>query len=492
MKKNIHFIIIMIIITSCSSDFLNIYPETTLNEGNFYQSETEYLLLVNGCYVSLRNFEKSNHVSISELASDNLAIQNCASAGEANRGVIDNFLVSSNNQEYADAWSTLYTGISRCNKLLYEIDRSTIQWSAGIKERSTGEGLFLRALYYFHLVRLYGGVPQVTTPITAQEAMKIKRAPESDIYSLILDDLQKSIAQLSMATNREENGRSHAMAAIALLGRVQLTLKNYTDAIHSFKTVIDAGKYILLPDYSALFDPTNKDFKETLFSVQYSESTSDLSQQYIFLHAPVTSGGNVTKRANVAINVAGHFRPTQDLIDAFEDEDKRKEVSIGFWNGPDWDNTVYDIPYCAKFKPPVSAPDNRCGDNLPIIRFADVLLSYAEALNEVGRTQEAAPYVEMVRNRAGLNHSLAAYNQENLRLLIEKERQVELCFENHRWYDLKRTGRAMEVLRAHGIREKASKTFIPANAFQMETFKLIAPIPAEQILINELEQNPNY
>src|SRR5690606_21584230 len=129
-------------------------------------------------------------------------------------------------------------------------------------------------------------------------------------------------------------------------------------------------------------------------------------------------------------------------------------------------------PYCNKYKSPVSAPDDRCSDNLPILRYSDVLLMYAEALNELGRTAEAVPYVFQVRSRAGLNQSLDGYDQVGLQELIAKERQLEFCFENQRWYDLKRTGKALEVLAAHGVREKALRPWLSEQAFDMKAYKL--------------------
>ncbi|MDR2774415.1 MAG: RagB/SusD family nutrient uptake outer membrane protein [Tannerella sp.] len=171
----------------------------------------------------------------------------------------------------------------------------------------------------------------------------------------------------------------------------------------------------------------------------------------------------------------------------------RGNGSLGAGNEPLY--VVDGIPYSAEMnqstKPPVSSPTNRCGDNFPIIRFSDVLLSYAESLNEQGQTDVAVLYVTQVRARAGLP-ALPSYEQKQLRQLIENERQVEFCFENHRWYDLKRTGRALDVLKEHGIREKQRKSFIYETAFQMDSCKLLAPIPAEQILINGIEQNPKY
>ncbi len=117
---------------------------------------------------------------------------------------------------------------------------------------------------------------------------------------------------------------------------------------------------------------------------------------------------------------------------------------------------------------------------------------YAEVLNELGRTGEALPFVQLVRNRAGLTNVLTGYSRETLAELIAKERQVEFCFENQRWYDLKRTGKALAVLTAHGIREKVRRTYLFPTAFQVEPYKLLAPLPETQVLINKLAQNPGY
>lgn len=210
------------------------------------------------------------------------------------------------------------------------------------------------------------------------------------------------------------------------------------------------------------------------------------------MFAPWSSEGEITNRPNISMVSAGWNIPTRDLIMAFEEGDNRKAVSINTWTGPDWDGEIRELSYIGKFKPPVSAPDDRCGDNMPVLRYSDVLLMYAEALNAQGRTGEAIPFVEMVRNRAGLTEPLQGYNQESLQDLILKERQVEFCFENQRWYDLKRTGKALEVMAAHGQREKEMKSFLFDASFDVANYKLLAPIPAEQILINRLEQNSGY
>lgn len=491
--KKIIYLLICCILSACSNDFLTIYPEATLNEGNFYQSEEELILLANGCYVPMRDYEKNVHWVLAELISDNTSFQYNIRTGEAVRGVIDQFIITADNRGYSEFWNLSYNGVTRCNKLLHEIDRPGVSWSKeSFKHRSAGEALFLRALYYFNLVRQFGGVPLVLEPITSQEAVNIKRSTEEQIYESIINDLKEAAGRFSQAKDVKENGRANEQAAHALLGKVYLTLHQYAEAESILKSVIESGEYQLLPNYADVFDPTNEDFQETIFAIQYSENNRELSNRFIFIFAPWTSGGEITNRPNINMISAGWNQPTQDLINAFEPSDNRKDVSIKFWNGEDWDGEVRDIPYSGKYKPPVSAPDDRTGDNLPIIRYSDVLLMYAEVLNELGRTGEAIPYVEQVRARAGLTNPLAGYDQISLENLIAKERQVEFCFENQRWYDLKRTEEAIEVMTAHGIRENERKPFLYNNAYQIMPYKLLAPIPAEQILINKLEQNPGY
>lgn len=492
MKKS-GFIIALFMVWGCSDTFLELYPESTLNEGNFYQSETEFILLANGCYVPMRNYEKNVHWVLAELSSDNASFQYKTATGEASRGVIDQFILAANNAAYRDFWNDSYNGIARCNKLLKEIDREGVVWSNDeYKARSTGEALFLRALYYFNLVRQFGAVPLVLKPITSQEAVGIKRSPEAVVYESIIADLKEASSQFANASHVAENGRASEGAAKALLGKVYLTLHKYEEAEPVLLSVIQSGKYSLRANYADVFNPTNEDFQETIFAIQYSENSAELANRFIFLFAPNTSKGAVTQRPSINIVASGWNQPTQDLIDAFEPGDERKDVSIAFWTGPDWDGVTRPIPYPAKYKPPVSAPDDRCGDNLPILRYSDVLLMYAEVLNELGRTPEAIPFVEEVRFRASLTDPLTGYDKASLQTLIAKERQVEFCFENQRWYDLKRTGKALEVMTAHGVREKALRSYLYNTAFEMSPHMLLAPIPVEQIDVNDLEQNPGY
>lgn len=492
--KNIIYFFLIFILASCSKKFLEIFPETTLNEGNFYKTESDFINLANGCYVPMRDNEKTNHWRISEFISDNGTKQYNPTTGDVDVTPIDQFLITAENRSYSGFWDLSYNGITRCNKLLFEINNRDISWSdISLKDRCIGEALFLRGLYYFNLVRQYGGIPLVLTSITSQESVGIKRSTEEVVYESIVSDLKQAVIHFSNAESVKENGRANLGAANALLGKVYLTLKDYNDAKTVLESVINSGNYVLLSNYTSLFDPTNKDFKETIFAIQYSENTAELSNSFIFSFAPWNSKGKITTRANVNISGSGGYNvPTQELIDAFEPGDVRKDVSIKYWTGPDWDNVVRSLPYCAKYKPPVSAPDNRCGDNLPVIRYSDVLLMYAEVLNNLGNTGQAIPYIEKVRNRAGLMNPLTGYDKLKLDSLIAKERQKEFCFENQRWYDLKRTGKAIEVMNAQGARLKAAYPFLPANSYELNANMLLAPIPGQQVLLNKIEQNPGY
>jgi SusD family. len=475
----LHYILLGLaaLLTSCSSDFLDLYPKTGLNESNFYRSDDEFVLLVNSSYIPLRNLGKTVNWDINEVKSDNMGLQDLNTNIEQSRN--DGFVLSSASTVHASHWNNSYAGIYNCNTAITALETVAHTWAnPALKERSLGEVYFLRALYYFDLVRHFGGVPLVTKEVSGEEAVGIKRATVDATYEQIVSDLKTAIGHLSGAIDVDQPGRVNLGAAQALLGKVYLTRKAYAMAEEQLYAVIRSGRFGLLQDYADVFDPTNKDYFETLFAIQYSETAADLCNTFIFFNAPTTSKGEVTGRPNVALPVSIAIKPTADLLAAFEEGDKRYDVSIGTWTGPDMNGEEKEFFYCAKYKGPQTATLGWCGDNFPILRYSDVLLMYAEVLNELGRTEEAIPFVREVRHRAGLMNDLTALGKAELTALIERERQVEFCFENQRWFDLLRTDRALEVLQA--------------QKKNIQPFHLLAPIPGEQVLINQIEQNPGY
>jgi hypothetical protein len=495
--RKILFFITVAVLSACSDDFLEIYPVTSLNEANFFTNQDDYINLVNGCYTPLRDYNKEAFWTLSELPSDNSSYQhNTADDGAFKlKAALDLFITVPENQYLQSFWSSAYRGIYSCNVVLEKIEKPDVVWtSEPTKKRCYGEAYFLRALYYFDLVRAFGDVPLVLKTINSGEAANLSRTPVAEIYAAMESDLKNAITNFADANSVHQNGRASWGAASSLLGKVYLYQQKYALAETQLKLVIDAKTYSLKTNYADVFNPSTKDFTETIFSVQYSEASVALSQRYIFWFAPHTSKGAVTLRPTINISNTNHGfnQPTNDLINAFEAGDLRKDVSIKFWTGADWDFVVRTIPYCAKYKPPVSSPVDRCGDNFPILRYSDVLLMYAEALNAQNKTADAIPYVEEVRTRAGLTNSLTGTSKDALTGIIEKERQCEFCFENQRWYDLKRTGRALTVMTSHAVREKAVKPWLITTSYQLDANDLLLPIPSQEVTANRLIQNPGY
>jgi hypothetical protein len=270
------------------------------------------------------------------------------------------------------------------------------------------------------------------------------------------------------------------------LGKVYLTQRNFAQAAATLKEVIDQAaenKYMLLPNYADVFRVTNENHRESIFDVQFKKGGTGEGSPFTNQFAPRASGTIVTK---VGPGL-GYNIPTQDMDDAYEPGDLRKAVSMsaGYMNGSTFVASKYvtkylDVPFQA----------NDADNNWPVLRYADVLLMYAEALNEQGFVADgpAFDYLNQVRARAGLpartavnaDPALQVADQAAFRLAVEQERRVELAFENHRWFDLVRTGRAIDVMAAHGI--------------AIEPYQLLYPAPQSQIDINPaiITQNPGY
>jgi len=250
--------------------------------------------------------------------------------------------------------------------------------------------------------------------------------------------------------------------------------------------------------YANIFTPGNKNNAESIFELQYLGSVPNLSSNFMYQFAPFNSGTNVTQDPGTNLSfTSGWNTPTKDLIDAYETGDVRKDVSLaeGFQNGA----TFVNAPYIKKYNYGFIQP-GQTNVNFPIIRYADVLLMIAECLNEQAfvANGEAFNLLNQVRTRAQLpaktsgnaTPALNVTSQAAFRDAIFQERKVELAFENHRWYDLVRSGNAVTVMNAHGVREKALSPSNPAASYQVTTNKLLLPIPQREVTLDNLPQNP--
>jgi hypothetical protein len=480
MKRNYLYITFLsLVFTSCKDEFLALSPISQASTATFYRTGSDLLNALNGAYGALQSGgQYGQYYVVSEIPSDDT--RPVLSGSVTDQDEFDKFYMRTTNPFVATRWSDGYRGIYRCNAI---IDRSAgVTMNEDQKKRIVGEAKFLRALMYFNLVRVFGDVPLVVKEvIDPQEGYDYGRTPVAEVYAQIIQDLTDAEGALGVSYTGADLGRATRGAAKSLLGKVYLTQRKYAEAAAKLKEVIDAGTYDLLPSYASVFQASAKNHRESIFDVQYKKGSIGEGSGFANSYAPENSGNAV-----IQFGGGGNNQPTADLIAAYEPGDLRREVSLAtsYTNAS---GVRVDYNFVRKYRDaPVINGDSE--DNWPVLRYADVLLMYAEALNETGATAQALPFLNRVRQRAGLAAKTAtdAGTQAAMRLALEQERRIELAFEGHRWFDLVRTGRALPVLRA-----KATAIGIQTNLTENN---LVFAIPQSQIDINptKITQNPGY
>lgn len=508
MKKYFNYkfsciLLVSILLISCGKDFLNLSPESSLNGATFFNNEDGIMQSVNASYSTLQSLGRGSLWILGEMRSDNTTFQlNSSNRGNIQREFLDEFLETSNDdQTVLDFWALNYRGISRCNDVLDNVSNTNIQMTDQVRSQYAGEAKFLRAYYYFNLVRQFGGVPlRVTSTKSPSDAISKGRVTSDEIYLQIISDLQYADSTLLSNYSSVNTGRATKGAALTLLAKVYLTGHKYNDALTVLRKITNLG-YNLMPKYSDNFNPIFKNNKESIFEIQYLGSQATQSSYFMYQFAPHSSGSIVTGDAGTPIindPGAGWNIPTKDMIQAYEPGDSRKAVSLseGYTNGQ---GNFIAVPYITKYNYGFVTSRNT-NVNFPILRYADVILMLAECLNEEGfvANGEAFNMLNQIRNRANLpsktagniDPSLNVSNQASFRDAIYQERRVEFAFENQRWYDLVRTGKALDVMNAHGIREKELHDYLPTNAYQVTQNKLLLPIPQREVTLDNLTQNP--
>lgn len=496
------YILSSLMLLSCGEGFLEKNDPTKLNSGNFYQTKEHFDQAMDGVYSQLQDYT-SYAWWYSEFITDNTTLhfnpgmRGFASGYEA----IEYWQLNPTALEISwNIYSSIYSYITNINVILAKLPHAALDEKA--KQRVKSEMKFMRAYYYFQLVQFFGDVIIVTDQISnPDDAWSYSRSPIAEVYNLIDDDLTVAVELLPLPSELASSdiGRLTKGAALTLQGRTYLVRKQYVEAINAFKQVTQLG-YILLSDYSQVFDPVFKNHKESIMDVQF-QGNNDLGEQSGFLYNfyPRESSGAVIPfpgKSGEGWNI-----PTLDVINDFEDGDIRKDVSLkeGYTNnGGNW----VAVPYINKFNHPHTI-EGRPNDNWPLMRYAEVLLSLAEAINESeGPTSEAYSYLNQIRSRAGLN-PVANLTKEEFRKIALHERRIELVFENHRWFDLKRTMSSTELatfLNAYGEREKANPTtaerasvaFSPGD-YEFKEYEAFLPIPVREIRLNpDLKQTDGY
>jgi hypothetical protein len=382
---------------------------------------------------------------------------------------LDNFNVTPFNPIINLMWAQCYFGILRANLVIDRVPQVPVM-SPAVRNRSLGEGRFLRALYYYHLVRVYGDVPLYTNVITAEQAASIGRSPKAQVYAQIITDLQAAEGLLPNTTSGADKGRATAGAAKGLLAAVYLTLGDKPNAAAKAKEVIDNASlygYALNANYADNFNLDRENGPESLFEVQYRSGGgqwSDFGAGHKLNTFFAPRAQDIVQSSGYGWNV-----PTRNFADQYEKTgasystiiDRRRNRSMwipGDTEGPyTQPASLVGSPNGFNVKKYFVSINNTLGDNggwtcalnVPIMRYAEVLLIYAEA---AGRTL-GKPFADQVRARAGLAALPNTLTDAEYLEAIYKERRLEFAFEMHRWYDLLRhpdPNYFLNVMRAAG------------------------------------------
>lgn len=478
------------VFTGCKKSFLEITPDHYTTEDNFYTTEADFIEATNAVYGDMQKFILNAHI-LQEGRSDNTTYDNYLDqgviGGNVQVGFMDQFLETSDATIVSGAWNLIYSSIKDCNVPLSYLSAAAI--NEDVARRLEGELKFFRAYFHFMAVQYWGDVPLVTGPIySAEEAFSIKRNKIEEVYQAIIDDAKYAESALPETYTDADIGRVTKGAAKMLLANIYMTKHDYPNAQAELNDIMQSNKYRLLEDYADIFDPANKNNAESVFEVQFKDGTEGEASNFIYQFAPVGSRGTVFNGPGTG---GGYNLPTLDMVNAYEPGDLRKDVSVGsFLRGG---SPVY---YIKKYDHDADVNYANTPDNWPVFRYADVLLLLAEAINEQSyQTDIPFTLLNEIRGRAGLDplSPTDLPDQDAFRNALAKERRVELAFENHRWFDLLRTGKAIEVMTAYREIEITNPTTPPpsylpynSNSFVVTANKLLFPIPSA-----ELNKNPN-
>lgn len=452
--------------SGCKKSYLELNPTTSLVAGTFYQTSAQFTQAINGAYAPLQGLYKGAFWAMGEMRSDNTSYEyDPYDRSGTDKEEIDEFREINNNDIVESFFDAGYVGIGRCNVILGRLPAAKL--AAADADPIAGQASFLRAFNYFNLVRMFGSIPLVLTEAqTVADAYKeATKSSVDNIYTQIIADATVAIAKLPVSyASATDKGRVTKGAAEALLAEVYMTQKKFDLAVPLLRAIIASNAYSLNTNYADNFDISKKNGPESLFEIQYQEGPNGLGSDFIDTFVPwdlYDDSGTGFEIENGASN--GWNIPTADMINAYETGDKRKDASLVDFTSDEFGNY---LPYIKKYQS-FGAVQFVTANDFPVYRYSDVYLMLAESLNEQAfGSSDAFRYLNLVRERAGLKDksststkaSLKVASQDDFRTAIAHERQVELAFENHRWFDLLRTGKAVSVMTAHAASERASKS----------------------------------
>ena len=453
---------IALTLSSCGDSFFDLSPNNQVTVNQIYQTENDFKMAVNGCYSKLQT-QMDYYIELCEYRSDDLYL-NAPTSGTQDRYDIDQFKENAANGILNDLWANFNNGVYRCNMVLDCIDDANFDEVK--KKQYKAEAMFIRAYTYFNMYRAWGCVPISKKVVSVAEALNIGRATEEQMYDIICGDLQTIVDENMLPTKYtgKDMGRATMGAVKALLAKAYLTFKKPKEAADILATLIET--YSLMPDIADVFNVNNKLNNEIIFAIHYNKEVVGEG------HGAWYSITNLSDETN----------RTASLNNLYSADDKRSAM-LEYVEVP-------GVKVCLmrKFYDTRDATTLQYGADNIILRYADVLLMYAEALNEIqyngSQTSPAMVSLNAVHTRAGLPAIDISElpDQAAFRKAILLERQKEFPYEGQRWFDSVRLGGAQEAASNEG--------------HTIQQYQMLFPIPTTELeRINDVSlmwQNPGY
>lgn len=490
MKKILLFLTILVSLSISSCVELDLAPYSSLTPENFFKNEADAKSAVLAAYSSFGNTTVFNQFAevVQSQATDDAEWGSGRNTNNTNKNDFDRMKFTPESNLIYTVWVGYYASINTCN---FAIDNITAMSADKISDTKRvqliGEAKFLRAYFYFGLVRYFGGVPLVTQQTTSLENLKVSRNSAEDVYKSVISDLEYASANLPTKSQYKaaDSGRATKGAALSLLAKVYLTREEWQKAVDATSQVLTLG-YSLCDKYADNFDLAKENGKESIFEIQYLAGDGNPGSNYNGYFRPpfVTINGWAGYGDNPV---------TKNLWDAYGTGDTRRNVCIRLYTKteyPGMSATILYPYYCNKYLDfSTISTRSSSGNNQPVLRYSEVYLMRAEALGRLNPSNpEAYEFLNKVRRRAygfptdqpASSDIQAGLSQKDFIDTIIKERRLELAFEGHRWFDLVRTKKLKEAMMLQN----------PEIGAIVEEKHLLFPIPQLEIGANKmLEQN---
>lgn len=496
---NILTLIVILFLSSCGDDYLTIAPNDALSDVTFFQTEADAQAALTGVYNRLRLGALWGGSEIAAYIEWGMTHDMYEMDRSAQRVQLWSLLLPPGNMTIRNVYRSAYQGIARANVVIDKVSEME-NIDDNTRKEIVAQAKFARGSLYYILVKHYGGVPLIVEALESDADMNISRSSSEAIWNQVLADMNAAVNDLPLSWPSNEVGRVTRTAAWAFLAKAHIHLKNWNEVISNCENVVNSGEHELMSDFKEVFSYENQNNRELIFSMQHSQEPGQTSI-LTYRSAPRGGPGEYIGRA-----AWSNYVPNNQWVDDLEVDDEGVIKDLRYWAtvigpGEKHQYTEYVLPdpapslatrtgyiltkYWQGYWEPTSPV------NVPVTRLPEVLLLYAEALNEVGRQEDAMVQVNLIRTRAGLEPKALNLSEEEVLEAILNEYRFEFMWEPVGGFStLNRRGIFLEFLEEHF--EDFESLNVDAKPWVL-TQPILLPIPYDAYNVNSaLEQNPHY